>query len=98
MNLSGQDLEAFLQELRNLLGQIKVTKGRISETFSLSYVCVVDKEEDKKEVEQVANILTQQASQFAIDLEIVAATEEEVKTAREELIQAQLKKQGSFEV
>lgn len=98
MNLKEEELPEFIKEIRNLIGNIKGVKGRINETFSLSYVAVVDSEEDKKAVEEIANVLTQQATQYSIDLEIVPATEAEIMTAREELLAAQMKNKGSFEV
>jgi DNA-directed RNA polymerase subunit F len=98
MNLKEEELPEFIKEIRNLVGNIKGVKGRVSETFSLSYVAVVDEEEEKKAVEEIANVLTQQAAQYAIDLEIVPATESELKQAREELLAAQMKSKGSFEV
>lgn len=97
MELKSEEFTAFVQELRNLLGGIKGVKN-ISETFSLSYVCVVGSEEEKEPVEKVGNFLTEQATRYGIDLEVCAATEEEVKKAREELVQMQLKEKGSFEV
>lgn len=92
-----KQLPEFIQELRNILGSIRGVKG-VNETLSLSYVCVVGKEEDKEAVDKIGNELTKQATQFAIDLQIESATEDEVKQAREEFLQFQMKQKGSFEV
>lgn len=96
MKLNENEIPEFMRELRSLLGQIKVTKG-ISETFSLSYVVVVEKEEDKEVVEKIANVLTQQAAQnHSIDLEIVPATQDEITKATELLKEHQAGQNGSF--
>lgn len=96
MKLNENELPEFLKEMRNLLGNLKVCKG-LNETFSLSYVVVVEKEEDRAAVQQVANALTEQAAQkYAIDLQIEAATLEEVKQAQELYKEFQAGKQGSF--
>ena len=96
MKLNENELPEFMQEMRTLLGSINGAKG-VSETFSLSYVVMVEKEEDKQTVEKIANMLTEQAAQkYAIDLEIVPATEAEMKEAAEKLKEFQASKNGSF--
>lgn len=97
-NLNEKELPEFIQELRNLLGSIQGCNGRLNETLSLSYVVVVDTEEQKSAVEQIGNVLSQQAAKYAIDLEVTPAMPEEIKEAREALLQIQLKEKGSFEV
>lgn len=98
MNIEKEELPLFIQEMRDLLGNIKGCKGRINETLSLSYVVVVDTEEQKAGVELIANEMTKQAANYAIDLEITPALESEIKEAREALLEMQQKQQGSFEV
>lgn len=96
MRLKEEELPEFMRELRNLLGSLKGVKG-LNETFSLSYVLMVEKEEDKDVVMKVANVLTEQAAQnHGIDLEIVPATETEMKEAAELLKQHQAATNGSF--
>lgn len=101
MKLDENSLPEFLRELRNLLGNIKGVKGRITETFSLSYVLVVDSEEDKTAAETVANMLTEQAAKnHGIDLEIVPVTAAEMEEAAEKFKQYQqiAGSKGSFAV
>ena len=96
MNLNENDVPEFMRELRNLLGQIKGFKS-LSETFSLSYVVVVDSEETKENVIKIANLLTQQAAQqHGIDLEITPATLQELQEAADLLKQHQAATKGSF--
>lgn len=97
MKLNENDLPEFMRELRHLLGNLKGVSGRITETFSLSYVLVVNNEEERSAVLQVANMLTEKAAQdHGIDLEIVPATVEEVEHAAELLKQHQAATKGSF--
>jgi hypothetical protein len=98
MNIPTEDLPVFVQEMRDLLGSINGCKGRINETISLSYVVVVDTDEQKEGVEKIAEVLTTQATNYAIDLEIVPALQSEIDEAREALLQNQLRAKGSFEV
>lgn len=83
MKLNENDIPDFIKEIRDLLGNLKGVKG-LGETFSLSYVLTVETEEDKNNITKVANMLTEHAAQnHGVDLEIVAATQEEVNQATE---------------
>jgi uncharacterized protein YigA (DUF484 family) len=96
MKLDEKQLPEFMQEMRNLLGNIKGAKG-LNETFSLSYIVMVEDQESKENVEKIANLLTEQAAkEYAIDLEIAAATAEEMKEAAEKYKEYQASKNGSF--
>lgn len=96
MNLNENDLPEFMRELRKLLGSLKGAKG-LNETFSLSYVVMVEDEEAKDVVNKVANVLTEQAAQnHGIDLEIVPATVQEMQEAADLLMQHQAATKGSF--
>lgn len=72
---------AVVEELRGVLSKI-VGVTSFTEVVSLSYVLQVKTEEDKAGVEKVANVLTEQASKYGLDLEITAATEAEVEEAK----------------
>ena len=80
------------KELRQLLQQIKGVQG-FTETFSLSYVLAVDSEESKVKVQDVANVLTEQAvKNHGIDLEIIAVTQEEMQEAADKFREYQMEK------
>lgn len=96
MKLNESDIPEFMRELRNLLGNLRGVKN-LTETFALSYVLVVEKEEDKETVMTVANMLTEQAAKsHGIDLEIVPATAEELEQAAELLKRHQAETRGSI--
>ncbi len=87
-----------VEEIRKLLGNLAGVKS-YTEILSLSYVLVVEKEEDKVGIAQVANALTEQATQYGIDLEIAAATEVELEAAKkqyEEYVNVKAKPKSSF--
>jgi lipoate-protein ligase A len=96
MKLDEKQLPEFLEEMRNLLGNIKGAKG-LNETFSLSYIVVVEDQESKENVEKIGSLLTEQAAKsYGIDLEVGAATAEELKEAAEKYKEYQASKNGSF--
>jgi hypothetical protein len=83
MQIKEDDIPDFVRELRGLLGSIKGFQN-LTETISLSYVVVVESEEHKEVVVQIANVLTEQAARnCGIDLEITPATQEELAEAAE---------------
>lgn len=96
MKLNESELPDFLNEMRSLIGQIKVSKGFV-ETFSLSYVIMVESDSDRNQVLPVANLLTEQAAKnYGIDLQIEVATIDEVNKAKELYKEYQAEKNGSF--
>ena len=72
------------KELFNIISQIKGVKN-VSESLNLSYVVVVEDEESKKGVEEVSNVLAEQAKKFGFELDVTTATEEEVQLARDKM-------------
>ena len=79
-----EQISEMMEELRNLLSSVNGTKA-LSETFSICYVALVENEESKAAVEAVANTLKPQAKKYGLDIEIVAATEQDLAEAQDKL-------------
>ena len=92
--LKKEDFEV-VEELRGVLQKISGVSS-FTEVLSLSYLLQVEKEEDKIAVEKVANLLTEQATKYGIDLEVTAATAQEVEDAKKEYERHVSSKQQSF--
>ncbi len=78
--LSKDDI-GVIEELRGVLSKINGV-SKFTEIVSLSYILEVGTQEDKLAVEKVGNLLTEQATKYNIDLEITAATSEELAEAK----------------
>lgn len=76
-----KDIPSMADELRDLISQVKGVKG-ISESFTVHYVTLVDSQESKENVRKVAQALSSQAKKFGFDLDIVAATQEEIDESK----------------
>ncbi len=90
-----ENLGEMAQEIRNVLGSVSGCKGRLTESVSLSYVCVVDTEEQKEGIDKVGALLAQQAAKFGIDLEVASALESEIEEARRNYQEYMEKKDAS---
>ncbi len=77
-------LAEMLEQLRQILGNIKGTKG-ISETFSLCYIVLVEDEAARANVDQVAGALLPQAAGHGVELEIIATTQAELEEVQNRL-------------
>lgn len=71
----------MIDELRQIIGGIKGVKS-VQERFGVSFLVVVSNEEERENVNKVAEKLGQQADNYGFDLDITAATESEVDQAK----------------
>jgi histidinol dehydrogenase len=90
-----KDLLEMATELRNILGSIQGVKA-VQEGLTLSYCVVVGEDSEKPDAEAVAEKLSAQAEHYGISLDIVVATEADLKEAADKLKEYQTETQGSF--
>lgn len=79
-----ENIEEVTKELFKIVSQIKGVRG-VSQNLCLTYVAEVETEEQKINVEKVGEHLSQQARKYGFELEVAAATSEEIKLAQEKL-------------
>lgn len=83
-----------VEELRKTLGGINGVKN-VQEQLGLEYIVTVSSQEEKTNVEKVAELLKNQATKFNISLEVIPVTEFELKEIQEKLMK-QLSKSSQF--
>jgi uncharacterized protein YigA (DUF484 family) len=94
MNINEKDLPEFILELRKVLGSIKGVKG-MTEVVSFSYTIVAENQESADAINRVGSLLTEQAAKNqALDIEVVAVLEDDVKEASEAYKAYQAEKNG----
>jgi len=79
-----KEVPAIADELTKLLSQVKGVK-KVSEELTLSYLCVIGDEKDRKGIEKVGATLTDQARKYGFVLDVIIFTEEEVKVAKDKM-------------
>jgi len=77
-----KDILKISKELYDLICTIKGVQ-KVSENTSLTYICVVEDDEAKENVNKVAESLMNQASQHNLELSIIPFTEQDLEKIKE---------------